>query len=109
MYKVLFLFIATIFTISCANTQEIDNVDSKSFSDLIKSAEGVILDVRTPQEYSRGHIENSTLISTNDPKFVKKISLLQKNKLIYIYCLTGMCLILNINSFNCHQKKIQTF
>ena len=89
MYKTFFFFTIAIFTISCANAQETRNVDSKAFSVLIKSGDGIILDVRTPQEYSRGHIESSTLISTNDPKFVEKVSLLQKGKPIYVYCLSG--------------------
>jgi thioredoxin len=69
--------------------QEIKHVDAKQFSELIAGGEGIILDVRTSQEYSQGHINNSTLISTNDPKFVEKVSLLQKDKPIFIYCLTG--------------------
>lgn len=69
--------------------QNVNHVNSKTFSELIKQGDGIVLDVRTSQEYSRGHIDNSTLISTNDPKFVEKVSLLQKNKPIYIYCLTG--------------------
>lgn len=89
MYKAIFFFTMAIFTFSCANAQEIKNVDSKEFSEIIKSGDGIILDVRTPQEYSQGHIENSTLISTNDREFVEKVSLLQKGKPIYVYCLTG--------------------
>lgn len=89
MNKTLFFFIIAIFTLSCTNAQEVKNVDSKAFSVLIKSGDGIILDVRTPQEYSRGHIESSTLISTNDPKFIEKVSLLQKGKSIYVYCLSG--------------------
>ena len=86
MYKI-FLFLSIVFlTFSCSNAQETQDVDSKTFSDLIKSGEGIILDVRTSQEYSRGHIENSTLISTNDRKFVEKVSLLQKDKPLYVYC-----------------------
>jgi thioredoxin len=89
MYKTLLFFILAIFSLMCANAQETKHVDSKEFSSLIKSGNGIILDVRTTQEYSQGHIENSTLISINDPKFVEKVSLLQKGKPIYVYCLSG--------------------
>jgi thioredoxin len=89
MNKVFLFFTMGIFTLSCANAQEIKNVDSKEFSEIIKSGDGIILDVRTPQEYSQGHIKNSTLISTNDRDFVEKANLLQKDKPIYVYCLTG--------------------
>jgi thioredoxin len=78
-----------IFTLSCSNAQELKHVDSKEFLNLTKSGNGIILDVRTPQEYSQGHIENSTLISSNDKEFVQKVSLLQKGKPIYVYCLSG--------------------
>ena len=85
-----FIFLAlSILTILNANAQDFQHVDSKTFSELANSGRGIILDVRTPQEYSRGHIEGSTLISINDSKVIEKISLLQKEKPIYVYCLTG--------------------
>lgn len=88
--KNLILFLsAIVLFIGCSNAQLYQNVDSKAFSELIAAGKGIVLDVRTPQEYSRGHIDGSTLISTNDPKFVDKVRLLQKDKPLYIYCLTG--------------------
>lgn len=65
------------------------HVDSKTFYDQMQVEEGILLDVRTLQEYSRGHIEGSTLISVNDQRFMEKVKLLQKEKPIYVYCLTG--------------------
>lgn len=75
--------------LGCANGQLYQNVDAGTFNNFVKSSNGIVLDVRTQQEYSRGHIEGSTLISTADPKFVDKVKLLQKDKPLYIYCLTG--------------------
>jgi thioredoxin 1 len=89
MNRLFLLMIIASFGLSNAKTQNVKNVDSKAFAELIASNEGIILDVRTLQEYKQGHIENSTLISTNDPKFVEKVKLLQKDKPLYIYCLTG--------------------
>ena len=89
MYKTfLFILLATLAT-ATISAQQVNHVNSSEFSTLITSGEGIVLDVRTPQEYSQGHIDNSTLISTNDPKFIEKVSLLKKDKPIYIYCLTG--------------------
>jgi thioredoxin 1 len=65
------------------------HINAIEFSTLIGKGNGIILDVRTPGEFARGHIENSTLISTTDPQFAKKVNLLQKDKPIYVYCLTG--------------------
>ncbi|MDA3893214.1 MAG: thioredoxin [Salinivirgaceae bacterium] len=88
--KTFFLLLSlTILLFGCTKGQQYQNVDAKTFSTLIKNNEGIVLDVRTSQEYSRGHIEGSTLISTSDQKFVDKVKLLQKDKPLYIYCLTG--------------------
>ena len=69
--------------------QTVQHVDAGKFRELIQSGEGVILDVRTPEEYSRSHIEGSTLINVADQDFVTKIALLPKDKPVYLYCLTG--------------------
>lgn len=71
------------------NAQKAEHIDATAFYSLTQKNDGVILDVRTPQEYKRGHIENSTLISINDPKFIEKVSLLNKEKPLYIYCYSG--------------------
>ena len=69
--------------------QPMQNVDAVRFKQLIASEDAILLDVRTPEEYSRGHIQGSTAINIADPEFVAKIGLLQKDKTILIYCLTG--------------------
>jgi rhodanese-related sulfurtransferase len=66
------------------------NLSVNEFSDKIKSDESaVIIDVRTPQEYSDGHIEKSVLIDIYNPTFAKKILELDKTKNYYIYCRSG--------------------
>ena len=49
----------------------------------------VILDVRTPEEFSQGNIKNSVNIDYNAPDFVEKISALDKNKTYMVYCRSG--------------------
>jgi thioredoxin 1 len=70
-------------------SQTVVNVDAVKFSQIIQSGNGIVLDVRTPQEYSRGHIANSTLINISDRDFTNKVTMLQKDKPIYVYCLSG--------------------
>jgi thioredoxin 1 len=89
MIKILLSF-ALIFILTIGvSAQILEQVDAVQFKELVKPGEGVILDVRTPQEYSRGHIEGSTLINISDREFISKINLLQKDKPVYLYCLTG--------------------
>lgn len=85
---VLTLFL--IFSVlSNVNAQVPQHVDAVKFKEQIAKGDAILLDVRTPQEYSRGHIAGSTAINIADPAFVTKINLLQKDKTILIYCLTG--------------------
>ena len=71
------------------SAQSVENVDAVKFKDLIGKGNMILLDVRTPDEYSRGHIQGSTLIDISDRNFASKVSLLQKDKTILIYCLSG--------------------
>ncbi len=75
--------------LSGINAQVPLHVDALKFKEQIAKGDAILLDVRTPQEYSRGHIAGSTAINIADPAFVSKINLLQKDKTILIYCLTG--------------------
>lgn len=58
-------------------------------NNFIKDQNPVILDVRTPKEYSNGHLENSILIPVQ--YLEKRISELHKykNRAILVYCHTG--------------------
>ena len=48
-----------------------------------------LVDVRTPQEFANGHLENAKNINYNDPEFKQKIALLDKSKPIAVYCGVG--------------------
>lgn len=89
MVRMNLILLLSIFYSIVGLAQHVQHVDAEAFNSLIKKNDGVVLDVRTSGEYSRGHIENSTLISISDRDFVKKVSLLQKDKPLYVYCLSG--------------------
>jgi len=82
----LFLFVTVWIDV---NAQDLQHVNAVKFKELIAKEDAILLDVRTPEEYSRGHIAGSTSIDIADPAFVSKINLLQKDKTILIYCLSG--------------------
>ena len=49
-----------------------------------------VLDVRTPAEYFSGHIKNSMQADWNDKaEFARRLSFVDKNKPVYVYCLSG--------------------
>ena len=58
----------------------IENQDNEQF---------VILDVRTPEEFADGHIENAINIDVNSGQFREDISKLNKNDTYLVYCRSG--------------------
>lgn len=88
--KKVFWILVTLFAVSTVvQSQTVQHIDAVKFRDLANKGNALILDVRTPGEYSRGHIKGSTLIDISNKDFVSRLNLLQKDKPILIYCLTG--------------------
>ena len=50
----------------------------------------VILDVRTPQEYSSGHLKGSINLDFKSPSFSDQIARLDRNNAYLLYCRTGI-------------------
>ena len=48
-----------------------------------------LVDVRTPAEFSSGHIDKAININVMDATFTNEISKLDKQKPVYIYCRSG--------------------
>lgn len=50
----------------------------------------ILLDVRTPQEFSQSHIKGAKLLDFQAPDFKTKVQELDKNKTYLVYCRSGM-------------------
>ena len=48
-----------------------------------------IIDVRTPDEFSKGHLINALNFDWNGSEFEKQIAPLDKSKPVFVYCLSG--------------------
>ena len=74
-------------------TQIIENITPQEAFTLIqnnKTNSGfVILDVRTPEEFADGHIENTINIDFYSKTFRDELGKLDKNKTYLIYCQSG--------------------
>lgn len=65
------------------------DLSAQEFSDKIKqNPDAIILDVRTPQEFERGHIANAMNVNSAE-NFEGGISQLDKSKSVFVYCLSG--------------------
>ncbi len=74
-----------LFSMGCAQSKskpitEFSQNDTKS---------GILIDVRTPEEYSDGHIDNALNINWFDENFQKQFESIDKNETIYVYCKKG--------------------
>lgn len=90
-YPIILLFIG--FTILSCNgqiTKKHESVSPESFLEKInKTQNAQILDVRTPEEYASGHIDNAKNINWLNNNFVVNAEKLDKSKPIFVYCKSG--------------------
>lgn len=93
MKKILLLPILALLLIanSCVNGQaQSNNLNPKAFAEKIKSEKNApILDVRSPEEFKGGHITNAINADWNGNDFAAQIKDLDKNKPVFVYCLSG--------------------
>lgn len=65
-------------------------ISAKEAKEMMEKGEyGVILDVRTLEEYNEGHIEGATLLPNDEIKEKAEITLYDKEEVILVYCRSG--------------------
>ena len=80
---------ALILTGCSSSKGAITNMNSSDFSNKIKQSGVVILDVRTPSEFSAGHIQGAMNIDVEASSFSSEIAKLDKSKTFAVYCHSG--------------------
>lgn len=80
-----------VFQLSLLKAQEKSALNVVAFETAMKTAVGAqLVDVRTPQEYIRGHIRKAININFNDDNFEELIKTkLDKSRPVYVYCFSG--------------------
>lgn len=81
------LFVA--FNLVACNAQGVKNIGPAEFEKGISGADVQLLDVRTDEEYKERHINQAIHINVNDKNFEQELNKLDKNKPLYVYCLSG--------------------
>lgn len=84
---------AILFLGSCGTgqSQTSDSVlSATAFAEKIKLLPSApIIDVRTPEEFSKGHLQNAQNINVYGNDFATEISKLDKSNPVFVYCLSG--------------------
>lgn len=93
MKKYLFAILtaSTLIFSSCSHAQNTNtNLSATEFSEKIKVLPAAsVIDVRTPEEFSKGHLHNAKNLDWNGSEFQKQVSTLGKSKPVFVYCLSG--------------------
>ncbi len=65
------------------------NITPRETEEKIKNDGTVVIDVRTKEEYIKGHIKGSRNIDISGPTFMEEIMKLDSGKNYLVYCLSG--------------------
>lgn len=78
---------------SCTNGQNQTNQTKLSATEFAAKIKEVptapVIDVRTPEEFSKGHLQNALNFDWNGNDFDNQIATLDKSKPVFVYCLSG--------------------
>jgi len=89
----LLAFLAAVFGSARAWGGGAENLNPGDAQALIRENSGnpdfVVLDVRTPGEFARGHLEGALLIDYHSPEFRDRMAGLDRTKSYLVYCRTG--------------------
>ena len=77
-----------LFFLSFYQQQTISVVDRKVFSTYIQKGY-TLLDVRTPDEFNKGHIEGAENFNYYQNNFIQRLNIFDKNKPLLVYCRSG--------------------
>ena len=100
---ILFLFLMTAALFSCKEekkevpAEEIkqpvltvnEKITAEDFKSKTADQQVTLIDVRTPKEFSEGHIDNAKNIDFYDDNFLSDMQKLNKDEPLYIYCRSG--------------------
>jgi rhodanese-related sulfurtransferase len=80
-----------VVAISCKETSqnEVIMVSAEEMQALLELEDIQLVDLRTPEEYKTGYIEQSQNIDYTSPTFEEDITKLDKSKPVIVYCKSG--------------------
>ncbi|RLD29589.1 MAG: rhodanese-like domain-containing protein [Bacteroidetes bacterium] len=92
MKKILIILFLISSIVACKSQPKeiLRKVDVVTFKEELAHKKNIqLVDVRTPEEYQEGYIENAILIDYFSEDFNTKIQELDKEKPVYLYCRSG--------------------
>lgn len=83
-------FVAMGIMASCQSAPREGQLNAQGYQSAMNEKQNeVLIDVRTPEEYSEGHLQGSVNINWNDASFMEQAGKLDKTKPVFVYCRSG--------------------
>ena len=90
IYKYYICLVLGSLLFSVSNKANAQEVSAAVFQDSIKNGHVQVFDVRTAGEYNTGHLSNALQADyTKKEEFTDRVKYLDKDKTVYVYCLSG--------------------
>jgi rhodanese-related sulfurtransferase len=88
--RIPFLLFVIAFAAGCSQGQNKNVLAPQAFADKMKATtESTLIDVRTPEEFSEGHLAGARNYDWNGGHFEHQVMGLDKSKPVFVYCLKG--------------------
>ena len=93
MKKAFLLIAVAILFVACQESKtpdpSVELITVEEMDSLVELGKVQLIDVRTPEEYNEGHIENALNINFYDDNFEELIEQVDKTKPVAVYCGKG--------------------
>jgi rhodanese-related sulfurtransferase len=88
--KRILIVLLVLFSFSTIQAQTYKNAAAEAFKTEISKDTVQLVDVRTPGEYTQGHIKGAVNINLKQAEFLAQVEkTIDKKKTVYVYCRSG--------------------
>ena len=89
MKKLFSLLLAATSLVGCQSNTEFKSVDAQQFAEVIANKDVQLVDARTPEEFSEGHIPGAVNMDVKSADFDAQIATLNPARPVAVYCRSG--------------------
>ena len=89
MKHLLSLLLAATSFVGCQSDTAFKSVDAQQFAEVIANQDVQLVDARTPEEFSEGHIPGAVNIDVKSDNFDAQITQLDTSRPVAVYCRSG--------------------
>jgi rhodanese-related sulfurtransferase len=81
--------LALVAVLVVAGVSAAEDLARQAFAQELEKQKGLVLDVRTPGEVSKGKLVGASVIDFNAEGFERKVALIARDKPVFVYCASG--------------------